>query len=223
MSTGRHVTSRNGTGGHNNIPVSPADNQTQYGRARKGCLPAIIGLCTLIPVLIIVGIFASAHFFIPWWVESQTGHYTAFNSRALAGTITSSKTEQSNMSQFSLITTVDGGALKLDSTYLLRCEEWRLDADILTITPWINTPAHSLFQLTSIEGSQCLDQHGKAQILKPAGITGSDDNFGENVLKGEGFGIVSAKEITSNFMPVDGKSYQVIVTSNTLLRIAYAN
>lgn len=217
MKAHRNISYGNRAGGHNNSPAYPVDTEVKNSHAGKGCLPVIIAISTLI----IAGVLASAFLFIPWWVESQTNQYTGFSNTALAGTITIARTEQSNVSHVSLTTTIEGGTLKINSSYLLPCKELGLSAVILSTPAWIHTQSHYWFQLTSIEGKQCRDPHGKPQASMNTPINGADDSYRVNVQKGGGWGIlISTKEISSNFVPVDGTSYQVIVTPNSLSLIA---
>lgn len=218
MKADRSLPDRYGTEGHNKRPIYPDDIQTRHHHAGKGCLP---GFILLLALIVMAGAFASAHFFIPWWVESQAGQYTPFNTQTSAGIISNAKTGESNVSQLTLAIPIDGSMISTASPYLLRCKEWRLHADILTTPSWINTQGHSWYQLTYIEGNQCRDQHGKVQQSMTIKITGSDDSFGESVLQGRIWGfIIGAKEITSNFMPVANKTYKVTITPTALSLVA---
>lgn len=82
-------------------------------------------------------------------------------------------------------------------------------------------PSHTWYQLTQIEGSRCYNQHGKAIPAIDIKLTGSNDSFGEAVQNHEEVaGLVSAKDIVTNFVQADDKTYSVTVSQNAIFLTA---
>ncbi|HLX57704.1 MAG TPA: hypothetical protein VKR83_11825 [Ktedonobacteraceae bacterium] len=180
-------------------------------------MPVVIPLV----ILVIAGILLTSNFFAPWWVESQLARYTSFNGSTFAAQISVKRTGTNNTSQLLFSIPVGANTMGPDTQYLLHCKEWRLDANIITIASWINMPSHTWYQLTQIEGSRCYNQHGKAIPAIDIKLPGSNDSFGEAVQNHEEVaGLVSAKDIASNFVQADGKTYNVTVSQNAIFLTA---
>lgn len=99
------------------------------------------------------------------------------------------------------------------------CDQWALKADVINIQPWLATGVPSgWYILTTLVGTHCLNTHGIADAS--SACIPIDRNTGPVTQDGAFGNLVSLKQLTSNSIGPDGKTYDAVITLTSLKLIA---
>ena len=169
----------------------------------------IIGVVAVFPILI--GVF--------WWSPGMTAYESL--TETMVAEVKASPTLQPHIISIDLSRYNDAGEWTHDKPYLLACDEWNLQGEVIISPQLLNLIGwRSGYQLTQFGGQNCNDsQQGIPATF--AKITGSDNSFFETV-KGTPVLGANAVAVNSGFFGANRKTYEVFVSQSGLRLVPVA-
>ncbi|MBE3561348.1 MAG: hypothetical protein IMW89_19330 [Ktedonobacteraceae bacterium] len=103
-------------------------------------------------------------------------------------------------------------------TYVVNGDEWMLQANFIEFHPWLNIfGLHSGYKLTRLEGrfdDPDMERHHEHTVIV---LNGGDDDFFKTVKKQSWYSpFVKGMYGTATFLPADGKTYNIMVSQDTI-------
>jgi hypothetical protein len=175
----------------------------------KGCLIAI-GISVIIAL---AAWFFAVRPIISQALANEMYSYQPIDNDPIIARLMISKTGTGIRWKVQLIVN-DGSGKRIDRAE--SCDTWHLTADIITIRPLVavNVPS-GWYVLTTLVGTDCLDEHGNVDDFLKEFIP-LDMNSGP--VKQDGL-FVSLRHVSSNSIGPDGKTYNAIIDSTSLILV----
>jgi len=214
----QHPLERYASIGMYNIVQQSEDNIMfpYYGGQRRPLQRKWIRIAMLIIVLLIALYFSARLTFSKIIEAKMQPPYIPFSDDSFIGQLAVFKTD-TNLKWKVQVSAYDssGNLVASPHSYLEPCDHWELEANIISIQPWLALGVPSgWYMLTNLEGSHCYDQHGKpTTTLVNIPIDGST----APIMQDGGFlRSVKSMIVASASIQPDGITYNVFITPTTL-------